>query len=107
MGRSKMINAADGESIVGAEMSERRDVDGLASRIVEILDERIQKCAVPEDVCKTNNEYVSSLISKQRAAEARMETIKTQVTGWGIIAILSGIGTGAFHAFQYLREHLK
>lgn len=42
----------------------------------------------------------------KRRRESR-EKIKTQVTGWAIVTLLGSIGTGGYHIFLYLREHLR
>ena len=62
---------------------------------------------IPTDVHKTHHDYVKRLIEKDRIKAERMEKIKAQVGGWAIVTALGAVGTGAWHGWQYLRDHLK
>lgn len=84
---------------------ERRNNSELAAEIVEAL--RSEYHGIPLEQHSEHHEFVQSWIEKQRLRNERAEKIKTQVGGWAIISFLGGIGSAAYHAFQYLREHLK
>ena len=84
---------------------ERRNNSELAAEIVEAL--RSEYHGIPAEQHMEDHEFVREWITKQRLRNERAEKIKTQVGGWAIISFLGGIGSAAYHAFQYLREHLK
>ena len=53
------------------------------------------------------HEVLERWIANDARRQERAEKIKTQVIGWSIVTFLGGVGTGVYHAFQYLREHLR
>lgn len=53
------------------------------------------------------HETLERWISNDVRRQERAEKIKTQLIGWSIVTFLGGVGTGVYHAFQYLREHLR
>ena len=48
---------------------------------------------------KEHHAFVSMLIEKERIKQQRLETIRRQVLGWGVIVLLSGIG---YAMYDYL-----
>lgn len=91
-------------------MTERRADSGRENLVAEIaaaFREEIACLTVPETIHREHHEFIGEWIEAQRVKRDRMEKIKTQVAGWAIVSVLGGIGTGAYHALAYLREHLK
>lgn len=48
---------------------------------------------------KKHHEFIDTLIIDNQVRKDRKDKIITQVWGWGIIAMLSGIGTAVYHFF--------
>lgn len=71
----------------------------------------IREEAIPlgmsEEQHREQHAFIAEMIEEMKLKRERREKIKTQVMGWGVVTALGSIGTGAYHAFVYLREHLK
>lgn len=62
--------------------------------LAELLDERNRVDSVTH---QKHHAYIEIQIEKEEKRKRRCEKIKTQVMGWGIIAILGGIGTAVYN----------
>lgn len=51
--------------------------------------------------------FLHEWIEEIKRKRERREKIRTQVTGWAIVSAMGAIGTGAYNAAMYLRDHLK
>ena len=79
----------------------------LADAVATALREQLANLTVPEDMHREHHEFIRTYIEERRIKQERAEKIKTQVLGWGIVALLSGIGTAFYNALQHVREHWK
>jgi len=90
---------------------ERRDFETRKADLVEAVvcavRSEVSLLSVPEEVHRDHHAFITEWLQAQRAKRERAEKIKTQVGGWAIITLLSGIGTGAYQAALYIKEHLK
>lgn len=62
---------------------------------------------IPPSEHAEQHAFLHEWIEEIKRKRERREKIKTQVTGWAIVTLLGSIGTGAYNAAIYLREHLK
>lgn len=79
----------------------------LVQAVVCAIREEAHSNGVPMDVHVEQHAFIAEWIAEVKVKRERREKIKTQVAGWAIVTFLGSIGTGTYHAFQYLREHLK
>lgn len=75
--------------------------------VVCAIREETHSNGVPADVHIEQHAFIAEWIAEVKIKRERREKIKTQVAGWAIVTFLGSIGTGAYHAAVYLREHLK
>jgi len=79
-------------------MSEEHDK--LAKTIVKefkaVLDDRR---SVSEDTHRAHHAFLDSWISREQRKQERWEKVRTQVTGWGVLAVLSSVFTAVYHYF--------
>lgn len=68
---------------------------------------RSETLSIPEEQHREQHAFLAEWIEEIRLKRERREKIKTQVMGWGAVTILGSIGTAAYNAALYLREHLK
>lgn len=80
---------------------------GLVADIASAVRDQLAGLTVPEELHREHHAFISAYLEEQRIKRERNERIKTQVFGWTAVTILSGIGTAAYHAVQYLKEHLR
>lgn len=83
------------------------DTQAIAEAVAKALRDELANLTVPEDTHREHHEFIRSYIEERRIKQERAEKIKTQVVGWGIVTLLGSIGTGVYHTFQYLKEHLR
>lgn len=88
-------------------MTEKASRDALVASIAAAVRDELACLTVPEDMHREHHEFIKAYIDERRIKRERAEKIKTQVMGWGLVTFLGSIGTGVYHSFQYLREHLK
>jgi len=88
-------------------MTDSAHRDDLIAAIASAVKSELACLTVPEDMHREHHEFIREWIEERRVKRERSEKIRTQVYGWGVISLLGGIGTGAYQAFEYLREHLK
>lgn len=81
--------------------------EALVSEIAAAVRDEISCLTVPEEIHREHHEFIREWIEDRKRKHERANKIKTQVLGWGAVSILGGIGTSAYHAMQYLREHLR
>ena len=86
---------------------ERRDYSGLADAVARAMREELAKLTVPEDIHKEHHAFIAEMVEAEKRKRERAEKIKTQISGWAIVAVLGWIGKGAHDAFFYMKEHLK
>lgn len=79
----------------------------LAAEIAAAIREELASLTVPEDTHREHHEFIREWIEERKRKREWRDRIKAQVGGWAIITLLGGIGTGAYQAFQYLKEHLR
>lgn len=91
----------------GSERRNEASQEDFVRAVVCAIREELTFGGVPEEVHREQHAFLAEWIEEIRVKRERREKIKTQVMGWGIIAALSSIGTGGYHLFQYLRDHLK
>lgn len=75
----------------------------IAQIVAETLDERR---SISEEAHRSHHAFLDAWIEEIEIKKERREKVKTQVVGWGIITILGGIGTGAYHLYLYVIAHL-
>lgn len=81
--------------------------DALVSEIAAAIREEIASLTVPEEMHAEHHEFIRDWIEERKRSREWRDKIKAQVGGWAIVTALGGIGTGAWHTVQYLKEHLK
>jgi len=64
-------------------------------------------CIISEETHREHHAFIAEYIAEVKRKRERSEKIKAHVGGWAIVAVLSGIGTGAWKGFWYVVEHLK
>lgn len=88
-------------------MTEKANRAMLVSEIAQAIREELSSLTVPEEMHREHHEFIREYIEERKVKRERAEKIKTQVMGWGLVTVLGSIGTGVYHTFLYLREHLK
>lgn len=84
---------------------DRRDntelVNALRDAMVETQQFHVDdiKAAIHEHRNGDHHKYIEKLIERDKIRAERLETLKTQTFGWGIIVFLSGIGTAVYNFF--------
>lgn len=95
------MNEWDG---VDRRKSEREEL--VRAVVCAIRDETVLG-GIPASEHAEQHAFLHEWIEEIKRKRERREKIRTQVTGWAIVTILGSIGTGAYNAAIYLREHLK
>lgn len=90
----------------GEERRKRSRAD-LVHAVVCAIREEALIGGVDSEVHREQHAFIGEWIEEVKRKREMREKIKTQVAGWAVVTMLGSIGTGAYHAFQYLREHLK
>jgi len=72
------------------------DKDILKEALTEIFDERT---VYDNQTHSDHHQFVGQLIEEAKRKRERRERLRQQVTGWGAITFLSGLGIGAYHLF--------
>lgn len=68
--------------------------------LIEALQEALNsKRVIDNDTHKIHHQFIEMMIKKEERSVERWEKIKTQVWGWGIVAVLSAIGTAVYKTF--------
>ncbi len=88
-------------------MTDKAHRDELVASIAAAIREELASLTVPEEMHREHHEFIREYIEERKVKRERAEKIKTQVMGWGLVTVLGSIGTGVYHTFLYLREHLK
>ncbi len=81
--------------------------DDLVQAVVCAIREDASLGGIPPEVHVEHHAFMSEWVAEMKTKRERREKIRTQVEGWAVVTALGAIGTGAYHALQYLREHLK
>lgn len=79
----------------------------LVQAVICAIREEVNTQGVPIEVHIEQHAFIAEWIEEIKIKRDRREKIKTQVAGWAVVTLLGSIGTSAYHAFQYVREHLK
>ena len=89
--------------------AERRQTprEELVHAVVCAIREEVAVGNIPADEHREHHAFMHEWIEEIKRKRERREKLKTQLAGWAIIAALTSIGTGAYNAAIYLREHLK
>lgn len=83
-----------------------RDDDLVRAVVVAVRDE-VASQLMPEELHREHHALIAEMLEEMKRKRERNEKIKAQVGGWAIITALSGIGTGAYQAFQWAKDHIK
>mgnify|MGYP000899650233 CR=1 FL=1 len=86
---------------------DRRNYTDLETVIANAVAAAMAPLAIADETHREHHSFIKQWIEKEQRKAERWDKIKTQVGGWAIVTFLGGIGTAAYHAFNYLREHLK
>lgn len=89
------------------QQGERRRQTLSAGDITALLRAFEAAHCIPTAEHKTHHDFVRRLIEQDRKRAERWEKIKAQVGGWAIVTGLGAIGTGVWHGFVYIRDHLR
>lgn len=74
------------------------DKDDLKKVLEEVLDAR---APVDKETHIKHHAFIDILLEEREKSKARNEKIKTQVIGWGVVVVLSGIGTAIYQWFEH------
>jgi len=85
----------------------QNDRDELVQAVVSAIRDASLASGISPDEHREQHAFLHEWIEEIKRKRERHEKIKTQVIGWGLIALLGAIGSWANGAFTYLREHLK
>lgn len=85
------------------DFTDEMQVKRLVKAIVEEMDKRR---SVSAEEHRAHHAFLDAWIQKEQRKEERWNKVRTQLTGWGIITFLGGIGAGAYHLWQYVIKHL-
>lgn len=82
--------------------------DAVVNRIVPVVrdsvrDEIEHLISIETKTHAKHHDYINSQIDKNARDAERWEKIKTQVLGWGVIAIVGWLGTIALKAIEHWR----
>ena len=88
-------------------LMERRNNADLVEAIAAAVRGEISRLTVSEEMHYEHHEFIREWIEERKRKREWRDKVKAQVGGWAIISALSGIGTGAWTTFQYLRDHLR
>lgn len=81
--------------------------DELVKAVVCAIRDEAMIAGIPADEHREQHAFLHEWIEEIKRKRERREKIRTQVTGWAIVTGLGAIGTGAYNAAIYLRDHLK
>jgi len=79
----------------------------LVKAVVCAIRDEALIAGLPAEEHREQHAFLHEWIEEIKRKRERNEKIRTQVTGWAIVTALGTIGTGAYNAAIYLREHLK
>lgn len=85
----------------------KRSREDLVQAVVCAIREEASIAGIDADVHREQHAFIGEWIEEIKRKREMREKIKTQVAGWALVTFLGSIGTGTYHAFLYLREHLK
>lgn len=79
------------------EQLERRHtaVSDIVRQAVNVLREECHPLSAEEV------QFIRAFIAKSKRQEERWERIKEQLLGWGLIAVVGGIGTAGWRLFKF------
>lgn len=69
--------------------------DEIKQAIIDAFDERDTYGHAHSD----HHRFIEEMIAERQMKRQRLERVRQQVIGWGIITLLSGIGVGTYHLF--------
>lgn len=75
------------------------EAKAVAEAVVEVLDKRL---GIGEEEHREHHNFIRLLLKKMERRRVFWEQIRKQVIGWGIIALLSGIGVAVADYFEWL-----
>jgi hypothetical protein len=81
--------------------------DDLVQAVIVAVRAEVASQIMPEDIHREHHQLIGEMIAEMKRKRERHEKIKAQVGGWAIITALSGIGTGAYQAFLWAKDHWK
>ena len=61
--------------------------------------------AFSEEEHVEHHTFVRQWIEREKRRTEFWDKIKERVGGWAIVSILGSIGSGAYHAFMYFKDH--
>lgn len=64
-----------------------------------LREELLANSAVEPEAHKEHHDFLKEWIAKEKRKQERYEKVRTQVTGWGIISVLTGIGAAVYNTF--------
>ena len=85
----------------------KRSREDLVHAVVCAIREEASFGGVDAEIHREQHAFIAEWIEEIKRKRERREKIKTQVAGWAVVSALGSIGTGAYHAAIYLKEHLK
>lgn len=74
--------------------------DDRAKLVTAIVIAMRAENGVADELHAKHHAYIDMLIDRDTRKKERWDTIKTQVGGWGVIAFLGAVGTGAWMVFK-------
>jgi len=60
--------------------------------------------SVPYELHREHHEYIEVLLAREKRRMERVEKIKANVGGWGVIVALTGLGAAVW---AWVKDHLK
>ena len=60
--------------------------------------------SVPYELHREHHEYIGVLLAREKRRMERVEKIKANVGGWGVIVALTGLGAAVW---AWVKDHLK
>lgn len=76
-----------------------KEAKEVAKAVVTLLDERL---GISESEHRDHHNYIRSVLKKMEQDRVFWAGVRKQVVGWGIIALLSGIGVAVADYFEWI-----
>jgi len=86
-------------------MPEERRANLLTDQDLHAVAEIIARTRpIADEIHMEHHQFISEWIVRSRRRAEMFDKIRTQVGGWGVIAVLSGIG---YAVWEWVRTHLR
>lgn len=59
------------------------------------------------DEHRAHHDFIEQMIEKEKRRIERWETVKRQVIGWAIIAMLAALGKAGYHLWDWAIQHVR